>query len=662
MSINAWKTSFIGINKPPKVVTGVATGFTIEAMWPYANKPEDPYWVGGTNPQPYKWRVTFTTDEMFHGSHLTRTPYRFTANDIEVGDFVSGADDGKVCQIMSIISKDDFNVVAIVEDRLRYNTFRSPVGNGLFNCPGNVVFFQINELGFPMIDPVPGIVSSTFADNIVSRFQYMNPLTNYLLEKEDNGFEQGDAICIEDGEFVLSDPDNVSRFIGTVVFPGPGPHQFILRPANGIIDFVPGLPGEVGDYIYPSIDGSGDLTTNDASRRPVFMKIADAIPSETIGTSTSVTVPAGCTTKINDTVFSLATGGLTQLVDSINAYTSEHKVVADKINAPVVIETNFNLGSAYGIVGGFTPFSASINGVVVNFTTTTNGSVAFGDPAVADAYDIAEDINDANIPYISASVSGTGGLILRNQLGQKITIVNITPDVNGNNFAGPASITSIPTTILANTSTFVLRLTRADGGPMTIRDIEGTVLASTGVLSGQSGRYALGLNIEQGLRTSATTVVANMAARDALYPLIGDQVYVIDDGNGEWAMFLYDGASWTNMSNKRSSQTDAKTLEYTIDFSQSVATPTQFSIGSISEGRRVENVTIHVAGSAARASISVGTSADPELLLAPGDVNVSVVGSYKVETDYITTEHTEMFVTVTGAEISGDVTVILTYV
>jgi len=68
------------------------------------------------------------------------------------------------------------------------------------------------------------------------------------------------------GDFVLSDSDNVTKFIGTVLFPGPGPDQFILKPANGIIDFVPSLPGDVGDYIYPTVDGSGDLTIDDQSR------------------------------------------------------------------------------------------------------------------------------------------------------------------------------------------------------------------------------------------------------------------------------------------------------------------------------------------------------------------------------------------------------------
>ena len=63
------------------------------------------------------------------------------------------------------------------------------------------------------------------------------------------------------GEFEVAGQDNMDRLVGTVTHPGPGPNNFLLRPANGVIDFVPGLPGSAGDFIYPAIDGTGELTT-----------------------------------------------------------------------------------------------------------------------------------------------------------------------------------------------------------------------------------------------------------------------------------------------------------------------------------------------------------------------------------------------------------------
>jgi hypothetical protein len=162
-----------------------------------------------------------------------------------------------------------------------------------------VIFFQINELGLPMLDPLPGEAGADFFTNVMSRFQYMNPLTNYLLEKPNHGFEQGEAICIENGQFVLSNSTNVVKFIGTVLHSGPGPDQFILRPSNGIIDFVPGLPGTVGDFIYPTVDSTGNLTTNSESDLPIFLKIADSMPSTTIGIAPNITGNDGDVIEIN---------------------------------------------------------------------------------------------------------------------------------------------------------------------------------------------------------------------------------------------------------------------------------------------------------------------------------------------------------------------------
>lgn len=666
MTINAWKTSFIGLNKPAKVLSGTADSFTTVSLWPYANAVDDPYWSGGLNPQYYRWEVTFTVQDRNHGSNLTRTPFSFNAQDIEVGDFVAGALDGKVCQIMSISEKGNNTLTAIVEDRLRYNTFRDPTGFGLFGTPGPVVFFQINELGFPMLDPVPGDAAADFFTNVMSRFQYMNPLTNYLLEKTNHGFEQGDAVCIEDGSFVLSNPDSISRFVGTVVFPGPGPDQFILRPANGIIDFVPGLPGNVGDYLYPSLDGSGDLTTNDNSRRPIYMKVADAITTSTTGAGIDPTGTDGDIVEINRIQITLSSGSGTYTLDDavalINAETASHKVTAVKVGAATEVASDVaGQGSAYGIVAGYVPFSITINGETVNFTTTTSGSAAYGDPTVADANDMVADINAAKVTDIVASVVNGSEIKIRNNAGGAITIVNTSPDLNGNNFAGASSVSSLPENTSANTTTSALRLLRLDGGPLTIRDFAGQFLDTAGVISGQNGRYALGLNIEQGLRSSATTVVADITGRDALNALVGDQCYVIDAGNGEWATFTYDGSQWTKVGGERSVATDARTLVLDVNLNSTTGTQT---IGYISADRTVISVRVLVTAEAsADAEVTVGTSTNTSAFVQARDSILSQVGQYTTNPDYRTTVYTEVVAEITRPTISdGQFTVILTYV
>jgi hypothetical protein len=660
MSINAWKTSFIGLNKPAKVLAGTADSYIPVALWPYANSQDDPYWSGGSNPQYYQWEVTFTINDRSHGSNLTRTPFNFNAQDIEVGDFVAGAQDGKVLQIMSISAKGNNSLTAVVEDRLRYNTFRDPQGFGLFGAPGTVIFFQINELGFPMLDPVPGEAAADFFTNVMSRFQYMNPLTNYLLEKTAHGFEQGDAICIDGGEFTLSDPDNIGRFIGTVVYPGPGPNQFILRPANGIIDFVPGLPGGVGDYLYPSLDGTGDLTTSDQSRRPVMMKIANAVPSSTTGTGIDPIGNDGDIVEINRSQVTLYSGNGTYNVEDavalINASTSDHKITAYKVGAATeVFSEMVAQGSAYGVIAGYVPFQVTINGTTVVFSTTTSGQATYGDPSVADVNDMVADINAAQVPDIVAT-SVNGIVKLRNNSGGAIVIVNTVNDANGNGFAGANSLSSLPSNTPANTTTSALRLVREDGGPMTFRDFAGQFLNDAGVLSGQNGRYALGLNIEQGLRSSATTVVANMVARDALHALVGDQTHVIDDGNGEWAVFIYDGTQWIKVSGQRSVAVDAKTIKETVSLPGATTT-----IGTISEDRRVLNVSVTVLQDLVDApDFAINVGSDTVWQFSQHGSNKP--GTYAIESDLVTSARKDIVVDIPNNSATGQVRVEVTYI
>ena len=662
MTVHAWKTNFIGLNKPTKVMSGSANSFVSLSLWPYANGEDDPYWSGGVNPQYYRWEVTFTVNERLHGSHLTRTPFRFNAQDIEVGDFVAGAQDGKVLQIMSITSKTNSEIVAVVEDRLRYNTFRDPNGFGLFTTPGQVIFFQINELGYPMLDPIPGEAAADFADNVLSRFQYLNPLINYLLEQENNGFQQGDAVCIENGEFVLSDADNVDKFIGTVVYPGPGPHQFILRPANGIIDFVPGLPGVVGDYIYPSIDGSGDLTTSDESRRPIYMKISMEIPSTTTGNNPNPSGNNGDVIEFNRKMMTLqgqnGVYNLDDVVGIINNNTFYHKITATKVGAATSVTSDaVSLGSVYGIVAGYRPFSATINGVLVEFTTTTSGSVAYGDVTVADVNDMVFDINLLEIENITASVIDGSKLKLIHTAGGSIEIVNISADANGNNFAGTNSISSLALFTPADTTSYSLRLSRADGGPITIRDVQGEFLSDAGVMSGQTGRYALGLNIEQGLRSSRTVVVANIMARDALYPMVGDQAYVLSDENGEWAFYIYNGSAWTGVGGQRSFETDARTAEMTITF-PSLDQP----IVTVSSGRKILNVSVTIVD-----ELTVSDDFDFDIMIGTtslwkySDFDVVRQGTYIEEPSYITPSRQDLRFTNGGGTATGTIQIQVTY-
>ena len=674
-----YKTSAIDLNVPAKVISCTVISAKNIASWPHDDGLGDNWWAGASNAKAYRWEITMGVTQVNHGSHLTRTPFRFDGFDITVGDFIAGATDGRALQIVSIIEKTALSVTCQVEDRLRYNTFRSAAGTGIFNIPGSAIVFQLNENGDPMIDPLPvGSVSSDFYPNVNSRFKYLNPSNNYLLNQDTHGFDEGDVICMnpDTGEFEVAGQDNMDRLVGTVTHPGPGPNNFLLRPANGVIDFVPGLPGSAGDFIYPAIDGTGELTT-EKQNVAIFLKIKDQIPSVSRGTITNGSCTAGDKMGINgiDVQFLTSSGGVVSVAnarDDINALTVEHNVIAEASPAPNEIESDSGTyGNAYGLVGGFAPFSATINGSAVDFTTTAAGQGSFGMP-VAIAEDMANDINAAGINNITAS-HANGNLIIFEASGGSITIVNVSPDANGNNFAGTNSIAALGLTYPAAASAFVLQLRRDDGGEIIITDEIGSPTVDFGVLSGHNGSYAIGLNVEQGVRKAGTTVVAGMAERDALTGvLVGDAAYVLDSGEGEWALFIWDGSAWSLVADQDSAATDASTLSYTFNCPISgFGTSDTVVLGRMSNNSKVVSVLVEVINPMAGytptniPSLVIGTTAESDRLMSADSNDLESSGSYVTNPDYHYEGATEIEIKAKLSHFDateGEIKVIVTYV
>jgi len=673
-----YKTSAIDLNVPAKVLPCTVTSANAVASWPHDDGEGDKWWSGGSNPKTYRWEITMTVVTVNHGSHLTRTPFVFNGYDVVVGDFIAGATDGRALQIVSISSKTAFTITCQVEDRLRYNTFRSATGSGIFTVPGGAVVFQLNEEGKPMIDPLPvGQVSSDFFANITSRFNYLNPHNNFLLNQDAHGFDEGDVICMNDatGEFEVANADNIDRLVGTVTHPGPGPNNFLLRPANGVIDFVPGLPGGPGDFIYPAVDGTGELTTTDTGVA-IFLKIKDAVESIVRGTVTNGQATAGDVIEINDFNVTLITSqlGVVSIADAvqdINATTTEHGVFAETSAAPNEVQSDTGTnGSAYGLVGGFPPFSATINGQAVNFSTTTAGQATYG-MAVAIAEDMASDINSANINGISATHSN-GNLVIIEESGSSITIGNVQNDAQGNPFAGPNSCSSLSLSYPGASGVSVLQLRREDGGEIILKDVQGNALQDFGLTSGHNGSYAVGLNVEQGVRKAGTTVVADIAARDALTAVLtGDSAYVLDTGEGEWGLYFYDGTNWSLVATQDSAAVDANSLSYTFVMPiTAFGTAQTVTLGRISDNSRVVSVLVEVitpltgyTGSAP--SLEIGTSLEPDRLMGDLENDLESAGSYTTNPDFHYTGATELELKANLSHLGatkGEIKVTVTYV
>ena len=669
----SYKTSQIELNVPNKVLGVNVTSITGKTIWPHANGSADRWYSGGSSPKNYQWTIVFTVTSQSHGSHLTRKDREFNGLDVAVGDWVAGATDGKCLKIISVDSKSASSVTCVVEDVARYNTFKSNTGLGIFNT-GSAVVFTLNESGHPMLDPLPsGIVSSDFYANVNSRFQYLNPQLNYLLEKTAHGFSVGDVIAVSNtGDFVKANAALVSKSFGVVVESGPGPNAFMVSPNNRIIDFVPSIPGNAGDFVYADTDG--DLTTSDTGKI-MFLKIANAVETSTIGTAINPTVPDGTTVIFNGVSHTFNGAGfsstLTETVSQINGL-SGASITASTSPAPTSVTSSAS-GTAYGLVGGYTNFSAIFNGgsgnTTVTFSTNTAGQAAYG-IAVAIPEDMATDINAASIPNLTATFTSSA-LTLTEANGNAINIFNNANDSNNNPFVGSSNVSGLPSFTSASTGN-KLKLVRSDGGPIDIFDSTGNFENNAGIFSVHNGMFPLAMNVEQGIRSASVTVVTDISARNALTPTTGDQAYVIDNGVGEWALYLYDGSAWTKVSDQDSANTDAQTLTRNVTAPVGGFGNSQnYDLGNVSPGGKIQSVSVDVhtafTGGSQDATVEVGTTGDNDLLHSANDNDLTATGSYISNPEYLWPSsnsaefETNLRVNHYGAT-AGNVTIKVTYI
>jgi hypothetical protein len=185
--------------------------------------------------------------------------------------------------------------------------------------------------------------------------------------------------------------------------------------------------------------------------------------------------------------------------------------------------------------------------------------------------------------------------------------------------------------------------------------------------------YPLAMNIEQGIRTGGTTLVADISARDSLSSQAGDQAYVTNKGDGEWGLYLYTGSAWVEVSNQDSATVDAKTL--TVNFEMPVGgfgTSTTTNMGNISPGRKIQSVSVEVhtdftGHSGGSPNIEVGTIADPDIFCDSPSNDLTALGSYLCNPEYVYPASETQDITVRARcnhynASAGNVTVKLTYV
>ena len=663
-----FRTNEIELNIPPKVITGSVTASSVSNYWIYPNGDDDKWWLLGSSPRGWQYEFTLSINTQSHGSHLTRKPFEYNGMDVKVGDWMAFTGDGICLKIVSVSSKQEGTVTLIAEDYQRYNTFKSSSGNPI-SGGSDCIIFELQESGLPIIDPLPTGPGDKFQSNVGARFARQNIRDNFELYLANNSLTKGEVVSAANGTISATTCSTAANMIGFVSMPGPGPDYVTIRPHNRFIDYDTTIPsGNPGDKIYLTDDNSLTLDGANSCGKTAFITVNSAIPTVITGT---VNNPAFATSafsiKINDTTVNFTgTETLVQIGSAINTA----NVPGVEASAPQENSTasSGTLSLAYGLVGGYVPFAATINGVAVSFTSDFYGSARYGVP-VAAPEDMKLAIDAANVPNLEVSAPGDGTLTLTELNGNAITIVNTQTDNTGTGgsgvgFAGTGSITGIPLNTSA-TSTFRLRLTRADGGPIDIYDNSLVFETITGVTSGQNGRPTVVAAVYDGLRQASTTVIADITDRDLLTPAVGDMAYVLDDGTGSFALYLWDGSAWRQLATEESAQVDARSYE----INYSVGDPTTIFLGNVSVDRKIQSVSadVTVAFDDATANVLVGTVGDPDLLFDATAAEIAVVDTYFTHPEYFTAnvagQDTPFYVTVDPqAATVGNVTVKITYV
>lgn len=158
-----------------------------------------------------------------------------------------------------------------------------------------------------------------------------------------------------------------------------------------------------------------------------------------------------------------------------------------------------------------------------------------------------------------------------------------------------------------------------------------------------------------------TYVVNDIAARDALTPNEGDQAFVRTAADGEYAIYLWDGA-WFKISTKDSARSDARTIEGLVV----PATVSPVLLGNVSQGSRATLITVEVTTAFNGApSLTVGDGGDNERLMSNDFHDLADVGTYNVATDYVYSDvlDTDLFVYFdAGGATVGSARVLVTYV
>lgn len=565
--------------------------------------------------------------------------------DINVGMWIADINTGSSWQIIEVSSKSTTQTTVIVQDIYRYNIFKDRTGQGDGTPPtGNYLAFELGVNGLPAIDTVSSL-SSAFTQNISGRFDYINLQYDYPLYQAGNSFGINDVIAVDQdtNTFVLATPAHKLAVGRVTSISDTISGWFTINPVQKVVDNLDYLPGNVGDTIYSSNTEPYGVTTVPGGA-PIYIKLRNNTQTTSISTDSGPTTP-GNQFELNEIIITVDGSGTTSdLLTAVNSQSANTGVSAQTLSSPTIVTSNINdtkYSAVFLFVDPISYATVTINGVLVTFDVPVSSTENY-----ALVPQLVTAINNANVPNIVASSAASDSLlVLTNTAGGSIDIVNLTPDTDGTFFAGTTSGSGLPLSTPASNTSYI-QFTAVDARPIDFLDVTGFPVEDFGLISTENGVKAAGLYIEGGIRQASTTVVADLAALNALSPLIGDQAYVIDSddgmGNnvGQWSMWLYDGADWVQTQTQAASESPGKTIFSLFGSMNPAATQV---VGTIQTATRVTTITVYVSEAFdGPATLDIGydigglapqTSVDG--LMPNSQIDLNVVGTYTTTSNIV---------------------------
>jgi len=636
-----------------------STSVAGHAFWPEPLGENDQWWAGGTQPRFYQWKVSFNLPtKQFHSYPYSTVPFEYSLLDVIVGDYVLRGGIGKIYKIVSIEKKTEQNMVCIIEDVYRINTFKYQQGDAQPLNFSFYVCFNIDEDYQTSIDP--------FRLNLSIQSESVNFISSYLKQidfmknpifKCQYGFEIGDLVAIEKGVGFVRPVGNLNRNIVGKVLGATGlTNEYIVQPITQHEE-IPTDVGEPGDVIYLSDDGI--TLTMDITSKPLYLKTYNAIPNIS-RSNVDVTLPiinAGTSIELNGEVITFTNQTtMTEFVNLING--NDNGIAASEVFPPYTV-TNDNTTLLYGIIGVTQiPTTININGINVVIETTTAGQERYGTP-VAIGPDIVNDINNTNIPNIRARFNpNTSRLSLINESGGDIIITN----VSGDTFASDSghSATGFLETNISPKNQTIIELVVANGQEIIIRNLAGNFTGTTGISGSDNGRRAMGIYYGGKIREGTNYVVNTMIDVNEISAFIGDGVHVLDSGNGEWVEMKYTASGWVVIATQDSARTDADTLSINIT-NEDVG---QIYIGTVSQNSRISNITVIVneVFDDPNMTLNVGDDMNNSILIEDGFIDLMTVGTYTNTPSNVYDTETDIYAFIGNhASLNGNMKIVISY-